>query len=923
MSRNILPILFLLAPLLVTGCDKTANLTEQEHIQRAKDFEAKGDLQSATIELKSAAEKNPRDAQAHWLLGLLYLKIGDGASAEKGLRRARELGVKVESTLIPLGQAYLLQQQYDKVLSNIQATPGASPKDAARVMQLHADAMLGLKRVEEGCALFEKSLTSDPDNQATYWGLAKCAIAKQDLKKAKALLGSAMKLDPRNPKTHIYLAEVEDIGGNRDAALAAYSEALKLDPGNTDAFSGRAFIFIAKGDLAAAEKEIAAVRKARPGLPLVNYLQALLDYHQKKYQQAQTQLEEVLRSAPNHLPSLRLSAAIAYHLGQYEQAERSANRVLGWLPGDTYMRKLLADIMLKTGRGAEAGKVLQPLLGSKQIDPESLLLAGNAAILKRDFGEAAKYYQQAVSAQPQDVPARIGLGMSRLAAGEQERAIAELEQAARQSRNDTRADMTLVLTHLRLKDYAAALTAIHTLEAKRPNAPEVAVLLGLAQLGMGDRGKAREAFQRAFTQRPDYVLAAMMLAQMDVADGKPQLAEKRMQELLSHDSKNLTAMLSLAGLARGRKDEAGYLGWLEKASKANPTAPEPPTLLAENSMKKGQLDTALSYARQAQTAAPNNADAVLMLGRAQMAAKQPEAAIASFNRLTSLRPAAADPYFFLATAQMAKGDRNSAKTSLDQAVKIQPDHPDALAALAGIEAQGGNTARALEIASRLQRQHPASPTGATLQGDILMTQKRHGEAAQAYAKAMRISASGALAAKLHDAQILAGKIAEADVQLQQWLKDHPDDARTRAYLAQSYLSRNLFKEAAGQYESILQQVPNQVMALNNLAAIYQRLGDPRALDAAQRALRQAPDSAFTMDTLGWILATQGKLDEGLGLLEKAHARAPKNPEIWYHYANALAKSGDKNKARAELRALLKLPQPAAQKQLATALLGQL
>jgi len=133
----------------------------------------------------------------------------------------------------------------------------------------------------------------------------------------------------------------------------------------------------------------------------------------------------------------------------------------------------------------------------------------------------------------------------------------------------------------------------------------------------------------------------------------------------------------------------------------------------------------------------------------------------------------------------------------------------------------------------------------------------------------------------------------------------------------------LLKQSANQYEAILRQAPNQILALNNLAAIYQRLGEPRAHDMAQRAYKLAPDSAYTLDTLGWVLTMQGKREQGLELLRKAHARAPNNPEIWYHYAYALAQAGEKDKARAELRALSRLPQPAAQKQLVTTLLGQL
>jgi hypothetical protein len=51
---------FILASLLaISACDQTKRYTDQEFVQRAKDFQAQGQLESAVIELKNAA-KNPR-----------------------------------------------------------------------------------------------------------------------------------------------------------------------------------------------------------------------------------------------------------------------------------------------------------------------------------------------------------------------------------------------------------------------------------------------------------------------------------------------------------------------------------------------------------------------------------------------------------------------------------------------------------------------------------------------------------------------------------------------------------------------------------------------------------------------------------------------------------------------------------------------
>jgi len=103
---------------------------------------------------------------------------------------------------------------------------------------------------------------------------------------------------------------------------------------------------------------------------------------------------------------------------------------------------------------------------------------------------------------------------------------------------------------------------------------------------------------------------------------------------------------------------------------------------------------------------------------------------------------------------------------------------------------------------------------------------------------------------------------------------------------------------------VLKKDPINLLATSNLAAIYWRQKDPRALDYFEQSYKLKPDSATIIDNLGWVLVERGKLERGLELLGRAAAQAPDNPEIRYHFAVALAKSGDKAQARRELERLL-------------------
>ena len=70
----------------------SGSLTDAQYVNRAQDHLDRGELKSATIELKNALRQNLENAQARRLLGKVELEVGNAAAAEKELRRASELG---------------------------------------------------------------------------------------------------------------------------------------------------------------------------------------------------------------------------------------------------------------------------------------------------------------------------------------------------------------------------------------------------------------------------------------------------------------------------------------------------------------------------------------------------------------------------------------------------------------------------------------------------------------------------------------------------------------------------------------------------------------------------------------------------------------------------------------------------------------
>jgi Tfp pilus assembly protein PilF len=111
--------------------------------------------------------------------------------------------------------------------------------------------------------------------------------------------------------------------------------------------------------------------------------------------------------------------------------------------------------------------------------------------------------------------------------------------------------------------------------------------------------------------------------------------------------------------------------------------------------------------------------------------------------------------------------------------------------------------------------------------------------------------------------------------------------------------------------------------LNNLAWLYYETGDERAEATARRAYDLAADNAAVADTYGWILVEKGKVADGLAVLSRAAGQAPENPDIRFHHAAALARSGESGRALEILDAVLASNPAFASRAAAEQLRGQL
>lgn len=895
--------LVLAACVPLSGCDRISGLTEQEYIQRAKDFEDKGQFKGSIVELKNAIQKNPDSPQARLLLGQIYLKVGMGAEAEKELSQAIKLGVNRETINPQLGEALLLMGEPQRVLDEIQPSDQTSKANLARILQLRADALLRLGKLQEACSLFQQSFDTERNNPPTYWGLSQCAVAQHDMARAKQWLDAALEIKISQAKTLVFIGNWEQLNKNPTAALAAYSRALELEPNHQEALQNRATLYTILGHAEAASKDIEQFRKLAPKSLQANYLKAFFDFNQKKYPEARDALQEVFKITPNHMPSVLLAGATAYALGTYQQAETHLQRFLTRFPGHAFARRMMAATQIKLGKADQALETLTPLLSADTKDVQTLTLASDAYRARNEHAKAAALLQRATLIDPKNASLQTQLGMIHLSAGDTSLAITELETAATLDDGQSQADSLLVQAYLNRRQYDKALASIDAMEKDRLGSPNMLYMRGIAYLGKNDLANARKSFELALENDPVFFPAAASLAQLDLRNQKPDAARKRFERILQTDKTNLQAMMALAELAARRRQEKEAIEWLEKATKLHPQALPPHAGLASYYLSKKAFPKALVVANTAVNANPDNPEALALLGTVQQATGDNTSAIATFTKLSHKASNSPDAFLKLALAQIADKQLGNARTSLQKALQLKADHVPSQETLIRLEMTENKPDAALQIAQKMQEQQPGSPLGFDRKGDLLLAQNQIPQAVRAYQQALDKGAGSPGFIKLFRAQVLENAEV-AEQRLNDWLRQHPGDNAVRAYAAEYYMRNGRNKEAIAHYEAVNRQLPNKVLLLNNLAYLYLLEKDQRALATAEQAIKLAPNSPVVQDTLGWILVQQGRFERGLEWLKKARAQSPKSPSIRYHHAVALAQTGKKPQARTELESLL-------------------
>jgi len=863
----------------------------------------KGDLRTSQIELRNTVRTDPNNAEAHFRLGVVQLRMGDPVAAERSLRQSRDNGFDPRAVAPLLAQTYMAQGKFRDLLRDFPIA-GVSPDHLAGMLVMRGTSHLQLGEIDPAFDAFIEAEKAAPTAIEPLISTSRVLIARRDFPGAEARIDRALNLNAKSAEALVIKAQLLNLRGDRRNALSALDGAVQHAPGMLAARLERANLLVALGDDAKAKEDVAVVLRLEPRSAGGIYLQAVLQARAREFQAADASLGQIQALLPRFPRGLYFLGVVKFNLGQAEQAADAVAKFVARNPGDIDGIKLLARVAIAGQRTSEAiAAITKAIADGVKPDAEMYDVLARAYALDGQQQKSLMAYEEAVKLAPDNPDILTRLAATRLGMGDAAGAARDLETSLEMSPRKVDASEALIVAALAAGDIEQANSALARTKQAGLKTENIAVLEGLVLAGQLKFDAARAAYLNALRDYPGSLRARFNLARLAMMQGRAGETEQYLTEILKQEPANeqaLTMQVNLF-LADGRLARA--ITTAETGRGAAPANNGIAALLADLYVRNNEPKRALDLAEAAQKDQALSPPLVLARARAQVALGLLRDAQEGFRMILATNPGDTVARRALVEIMLRDNSAESARALLRDGLAASPGHPALLQTLVAIDLREGGPDKALVTLAELQRDTRSLPGTRGLKGDILMSANRFAEAAQAYVNDVNETPRTDLVLRAVGAMNAGGRSAEATRLLTDWVAKAPDDMNAMMSLITNEIMAKRYNEAEKLLEGVLEKQPANPIALNNLAWLYHQKNDPRARATAHRAWLLAP-SAQIADTFGWILVTEGEAVSALPLLRQAARELPSELGVQYHLATALFEAGIRDEALSVLRPLV-------------------
>lgn len=867
---------------------------------------ARGDYRAAAIDARTLTQQEPANALFRIRYADALLPTGNYVEAANQLLEAQQLGAPPGDVGPRLLEALVGKRDFAGALA-LNLDPALTRQ--SKVMRLRAEALLGVGRNGEAQTILSQVIVLSPRDARAHLDMATVDARLADSGAVQSELDKAVELGSEDPLVQAAVGAWEAHAGHVPAAREHFAKAASLALASQNrateavALIGLADVALTAGDVAGAQQTVKRLEQVLPSGEPTLVLRARLAVRGGRDDEAEASLEKLLANNPRSAEGNFLLGAVKARQGYLDLAHEYLSAALAANPDDSQTRKLLAEVELRQGKTREVLRLIGAASASQ--DSDLLALGGRVSLSVGDTATAIGYFERRRELAASDTSSALELADAYLAAHRASEAVTLLRKTAVTGPLVNRREQLLITALAQSGQQSVAMAEAHDFAKSHPTDALALDAVGRGIWAAGDTAAARAMLLQATRVGPKERAAWNALGMLALSRGDTEEARRSFDAVLLLQPDDVDAILGKAEVAlkSGQRDRAIRL--LEAARHAQPAALGPRIGLARIYLAGNDRQHLPELLAELARIAPQSAEVRALEAQWSLAQRQIPEAISAFGALIVDFPAVAAFHAGLAQAYLMAGRLPEARRANLDALKLDPDYSAGEVFEASVALQENLLPEAAQAIAHLRSRPGASKAlVATLQGDLEMRKGESSEAAQDYAASYAAMPSASAALREY-AALRAIHSSSRQKPLQDWLARSPNDAAARLALGQDLQDSRNDDAAARQYVVLLQYHPDYVPALNNLAWLRVQAGAvAEGLALAKRAYERDSRSADVADTYGWSLLQLNKAPDALPILRAAHSMAPDRPDIRYHLAVALARSGLQPEAQGELEAIV-------------------
>lgn len=484
-----------------------------------------GKKEEAVAELSRLLERRPDYAAAYRVRAMLYMELGETASALDDLERYHGLGCGDAQSRLARAQCTLKTGRWQEAAEQFQALLDANPELDDAVLGLGL-AHLRLHHLEEALSLLTRYLDRHPDDATARFGQAVALHLTGDVEHAIPVYERLASDSEYGRDCLINLCSIYRQKKDADSLLACSGRLLEIDPESSAGREAAAYAAFLKEDYAQAAQHLQALA-GKEGLSVESWMNlGLCRRKEGNHELALEAYRQALALQPDLAEAhVRVADTLA-GLGRAEEALDACRAGIEACPDAADLYFMAVGLHEKAGRREDAEALLEVLALRQPGNADIWFRLGNMKYDRHAFGEAADAYRAALAVKPDWAEALLNLGLACYESGRYDEAEAAFQRALTVKPGWETALRAAAVNALRQNHLDSALQYHRQLIDSGHSDPEVLYNTALLHEQLGQKEEAELLYRQALEWKPDFAEALVGLGYVLESTGRAEEARQ-------------------------------------------------------------------------------------------------------------------------------------------------------------------------------------------------------------------------------------------------------------------------------------------------------------------------------------------------------------------------------------------------------------